>query len=97
LDAPKQPFDPLALTEGDDRLLPVGGLAHAAGADPAPGATGLAAHVHGVDLFDLDVLRLVLLLERLLDLGLGRARVDLEGVAAPAGRRGSCCRSRWRP
>src|SRR5439155_26869212 len=42
----------------------------------------LAAHRHSVDALDLDALRLVLLLERLLDLGLRRCGKDLERIAA---------------
>src|SRR5437879_3313907 len=39
-------------------------------------------HGHGVDVPDVDTLRFVLLLERLLDLGLRRAGEDFERVAA---------------
>src|SRR5207237_276454 len=49
-------------------------------AGAAKAAPLLAAHGHGVDVADLDVLRLVLLFERLLDLGLARTRGHLERV-----------------
>src|SRR6266851_540748 len=80
--APEQALDLLARSKRDDRLLPIGRAAHGARADTAEAAALLAAHRHGVDVPDLDVLGLVLLLERLLDLGLRCARQDLEGVAA---------------
>src|SRR5690348_11534800 len=48
-DAPEQAFDLLALSERDDRLLPVGRAAHGAGADATEAAALLAAHRHGVD------------------------------------------------
>src|SRR2546430_14901659 len=82
LDAPEQPFDLLTLAQRHDRLLPVGGSSDGTAAGAAEGAALLATHRHGVDPLDLDVLRLVLLLERLLDLGLRCGGKDLERVAA---------------
>src|SRR5207248_1076933 len=82
LDAPEEAFDLLPLSQRDDCLLPIGRLADGAGADAPEAAPRLAAHVDGVDFLDLDALRLVLLLERLLDLRLRGARGHLEGVPA---------------
>src|SRR5690348_13900550 len=79
--APEEAFYFLTLAEGHDGLLPVGRLADVARACAPPRAPLLAAHRHRVDVPDLDALGLVLLLERLLDLGLGRGREHLEGVA----------------
>src|SRR5439155_2882272 len=78
--APEQPFNLLTLAPSDDGLLPVGRLSHRARADAPEAATSLPAHGHSVDVLDLDVLRLVLLFERLLDICLGGMRIDLEGV-----------------
>src|SRR2546429_3397718 len=80
--APEQAFDLLAFAQRHDRLLPVRGPSDCARARAPERAPLLAAHRHGVDPLDLDVLRLVLLLERFLDLGLRRAGEDLERVAA---------------
>src|SRR5438270_11957240 len=80
LDPTKQPFDLLALTEPDDRLLPV--RRAALGRAAAQIAAALAAHVDRVHLADLDALPLVLLLQRLLDLGLGGRARDAERVPA---------------
>src|SRR5712691_10262919 len=77
-DAPKQPFDLLAFTERDDCLLPRGRVSDRA--DPARVAPGLATHRHGVDIPDPDALGLVLVLEGLLDLGLGGSARDPERV-----------------
>src|SRR5207247_2501299 len=74
--------DLLALAEGDDGLLPVARLADGAGADAAEAAALLASHRDRVDRLHLDVLRLVLLLERLFDLSLARGRGNLERVPA---------------
>src|SRR5260370_17759129 len=78
-DAPEQAFDLLAFAEGDDGLLPARGVADRA-AD-AKVAAGLAAHGHGVDVLDADALRLVLLLEGLLDVVLRRRLGDPERVS----------------
>src|SRR5204863_1596562 len=80
--APEEAFNPLALPQSHDRLLPVGRAADVARARAAPRAALFAAHGHGVDSLDRDVLRLVLLLEGLFDLGLGRDREDFERVPA---------------
>src|SRR5439155_8342951 len=82
LDAPEQAFDLLAGAERHDRLLPVGRLADRARPCAAKAAPLLAAHAHRVDIADLDVLRLVLLFESLLDLRLARGGRDLERVPA---------------
>src|SRR5258708_29712690 len=81
LDAPEQDFDLLAFAESQDRLLPIGGMADRA-AGPALATATLAAHRYGVHVFDLDARGLVLLLEGLLDVRLGSAPGDSEGVAA---------------
>src|SRR5438445_11024355 len=78
LHAPEEAFDLLAFAERDDCLLPAGGVAgHAPGAQVA---TALPAHGHRIDVLDPDDLGDVLLLEGLLDVGLGCAWSDLEGV-----------------
>src|SRR5438128_1898688 len=82
LHAPEQAFDLLAFAERHDRLLPVGRLADRARSGAAKAAPLLAAHAHRVDVADLDVLRLVLLFESLLDLRLARGGRDLERVPA---------------
>src|SRR5450759_2893424 len=71
-DAPEQAFDLLTGAEGDDCLLPIGGVADRS--DPALAAASLAAHGHGVHVTHLDALGLVLLLEGFLDVGLRGAR-----------------------
>src|SRR5712692_345551 len=76
----EQAFDLLAGTESDDRLLPVGSVAH--GADSAKAAAPLAPHAHRVDVLDLDALRLVLLLESLFDVRLGGLGGDAERITA---------------
>ncbi len=65
-----------ALTHGDDGTLDVLALT-----DPATGAVGLALTVLGRDGTDLDAEDA---LQGNLDLGLVRARVNLEGVLAGA-------------
>src|SRR2546423_14281535 len=65
LNTSKQPFDLLALAQSHDRLFPVCGPADLARADAAEAAALLPSHRDGVDVLDLDALRLVLLLERL--------------------------------
>src|SRR5437899_9512782 len=70
LHAPKEAFDLLAFAQSHDGFLPVGGVAD--GSDAAEVAALLATHVHGVDALDLDALRLVLLFQCVLDLGLAR-------------------------
>src|SRR5207253_2877568 len=81
-DAPEQPFDLLTFAKGDDGLFPVSGAPDRARAYAPEAAPLFPAHGHGVDVPHLDVLGLVLLLQRLFDLGLaGRGR-DLERVAA---------------
>src|SRR5713226_4457866 len=77
-DAPEEAFDLLAFPEGDDGLLPAGGVAERA--DSPKAAAGLAAHGHGIDVLDLDPLGFVLLLEGLLDLGLRGRGGDPERV-----------------
>src|SRR5260370_36321007 len=81
LDAPEEAFDLLAFAKSHDRLLPIGGVADRA-AGPALAAATLATHRYCVHVFDLDARGLVLLLEGLLDVGLGSALGDAEGVAA---------------
>src|SRR5579859_2117899 len=79
LHAPEKPFDLLAFAKSHDGFLPVGGVAGRARA--ARAAPLLATHADGVHVSDLDALRLVLLLERLFDVGLGGARRDTERIA----------------
>src|SRR5882672_4136401 len=78
--APEQPFDLLARAQRHNRFLPIGRVADRA--DAAHAAALLAPHAHRVHVFDLDALRLVLLLERLLDLRLGGLRGDAKRVPA---------------
>src|SRR5665213_4429693 len=78
--APEQPFNLLAGAERHYRLLPTGRVADRSGA--AKAAPALPAHAHRVHVLDLDALCFVLLLQSLLDVGLGGMRRDSERVPA---------------